>query len=146
MHALQTEEVSAHNISLHDYITTSVSMLCPIDVSLSEQFTVRSAVLSSPKVLRHATTNAGRSMVAALLPRYPPSAQLIHLLAAQMLGDPKLGKIAEGCYADILVLNVNPLEDVVVLDYPEKHLFAVIQDGRVVSSCLDDLPAQGIPA
>ncbi|KAI0827945.1 hypothetical protein BC628DRAFT_1366385 [Trametes gibbosa] len=89
----------------------------------TEEFTVRSAVLSSPKVLRHATTNA-----------------------AQMLGDPKLGKIAEGCYADMLVLNVNPLEDVVVLDYPEKHLFAVIQDGRVVSSCLDDLPAQGIPA
>ncbi|KAH9855976.1 hypothetical protein C2E23DRAFT_812849 [Lenzites betulinus] len=85
----------------------------------TEEFTVRSAVLSSPKVLRHATTNA-----------------------AMMLGDSKLGRIAEGCYADMLVLDANPLEDVTVLDYPEKHLYAVIQGGRVVSSRLDGLGAE----
>ncbi|OSD00232.1 hypothetical protein PYCCODRAFT_1446370 [Trametes coccinea BRFM310] len=82
----------------------------------TEEFTVRSSVLSSTKVLQHATTNA-----------------------AIMLGDPKLGHIAEGCYADMLVLDANPLEDVTVLDYPEKHLFAVIQGGRFVSNRLDSL-------
>ena len=56
-----------------------------------------------------------------------------------MLGDPKLGKIAPGCYADMLVLDANPLEDVTVLDYPEDHLFAVIQGGRAVSSRLGGL-------
>ncbi|KAI0368977.1 hypothetical protein BV20DRAFT_1081862 [Pilatotrama ljubarskyi] len=85
----------------------------------TEEFTVRSAILPSHKVLQHATTNA-----------------------ALMLGDPKLGRIAQGCYADILVLDANPLEDVTVLDYPEKHLFAVIQGGRAVRSRLEGLPAE----
>ncbi|KAI0628969.1 hypothetical protein C8Q77DRAFT_325914 [Trametes polyzona] len=85
----------------------------------TEEFTVRSSVLSSPKVLQHATTNAAR-----------------------MLGDPKLGRITKGAYADLLVLDANPLDDVTVLDYPEKHLFAVIQGGRVVSSRLDGLLAE----
>ncbi|KAH9889451.1 hypothetical protein C8Q73DRAFT_747893 [Cubamyces lactineus] len=85
----------------------------------TEEFTVRSSVLASPKVLQHATTNAAR-----------------------MLGDDKLGRIAEGCYADLLILDANPLEDVTVLDYPEKHLYAVVQGGRVVSSLLDGLPEE----
>lgn len=59
-----------------------------------------------------------------------------------MLGDAKLGRIAVGCYADLLVLDADPLDDVTVLDYPEKHLFAVIQGGRVVSSRVDGLPVE----
>ncbi|KAI0753116.1 hypothetical protein C8Q80DRAFT_494966 [Daedaleopsis nitida] len=82
----------------------------------TEEFTVRSSVLPSAKVLQHATTNA-----------------------ATMLGDPKLGRIQVGCYADILVLDADPLKDVKVLDYPEYHLFAVIQGGKVVCSRLDGL-------
>ncbi|KAI0669669.1 hypothetical protein C8Q78DRAFT_1041478 [Trametes maxima] len=87
----------------------------------TEEFTVRSSVLSSLKVLRHATTNA-----------------------AQMLGDPKLGRVAEGSYADLLVLDANPLDDVRVLDYPEKHLYAVIRGGKVANSRLDGLPAEDL--
>lgn len=60
-----------------------------------------------------------------------------HASAARMLGDAKLGRIAVGCYADLLVLDADPLDDITVLDYPEKHLFAVIQCGRVVSSRID---------
>ncbi|RPD57732.1 hypothetical protein L226DRAFT_554267 [Lentinus tigrinus ALCF2SS1-7] len=84
----------------------------------TEEFTVRSSVLPSARVLKHATTNA-----------------------AIMLGDPKLGKIAAGCYADLLVLDASPLDDVTVLDYPEDHLFAVIQGGHVVCSRLGGLAA-----
>lgn len=62
--------------------------------------------------------------------------------AARMLGDAKLGRIAVGCYADLLVLDADPSDDVTVLDYPEKHLFAIIQGGRVVSSRIDGLPVQ----
>ena len=61
-----------------------------------------------------------------------------------MLGDVKLGKIAPGCYGDALVLNKNPLDDVTVLAYPEDHLFAVIQIGRVVTSRLEGLFAQSL--
>ena len=60
-------------------------------------------------------------------------------MIAIMLGDPKLGRIAKGCYGDVLILDADPLEDVTVLDYPEDHLFAVIQGGRVVSSRLAEL-------
>lgn len=58
-----------------------------------------------------------------------------------MLGDPKLGRIVPGSYGDLLVLDANPLDDVTVLDYPEDHLLAVIQEGRVVSSRADGLAA-----
>ncbi|RDX49310.1 hypothetical protein OH76DRAFT_546437 [Lentinus brumalis] len=85
----------------------------------TEEFTVRNSILPSARVLKHATTNA-----------------------ALMLRDSKLGKIASGCYADMLVLDVNPLDDVTILDYPEDHLFAVIQGGRVVSSRLKALKAE----
>lgn len=54
----------------------------------------------------------------------------------------KLGVIAPGAYADLIILNANPLEDIRVLDRPEDHLVAVIKGGRVVSSRLESLPAQ----
>ncbi|KAM5542990.1 hypothetical protein V8D89_003374 [Ganoderma adspersum] len=87
----------------------------------TEEFTVRSSILPSAKVLQHATSNA-----------------------ATMLRDPKLGRIAPGSYGDLLVLDANPLDDVAVLDYPEDHLFAVVQGGRVVSSRVDGLTADPI--
>ena len=56
----------------------------------------------------------------------------------------KIGTIRSGAYADLIVLDANPLEDVTVLDYPEDHLFAVVQGGRVVSSRVDGLTADPI--
>ncbi|KAI0333010.1 hypothetical protein GY45DRAFT_1359935 [Cubamyces sp. BRFM 1775] len=108
--ALKTADEEGVTICYGSDLLTSMHAL------QTEEFTVRSSILASPKILQHATTNAAR-----------------------MLGDSKLGSIAEGCYADLLVLDANPLEDVTVLDYPEKHLYAVIQGGRVVSSRLDGL-------
>jgi imidazolonepropionase-like amidohydrolase len=55
--------------------------------------------------------------------------------AAKMLRqEEQLGRIKEGYLADLIVLNANPLEDIEVLCKPEKHLLAVIKDGRVVES------------
>ncbi|KAK6903778.1 hypothetical protein I203_107284 [Kwoniella mangroviensis CBS 8507] len=45
----------------------------------------------------------------------------------------KLGVIAEGAIADLLVLSRNPLEDITVLDRPELYLDAVSGKGKVVS-------------
>jgi imidazolonepropionase-like amidohydrolase len=50
-----------------------------------------------------------------------------------------LGCIAPGSFADILILDANPLENIRVLDRPEIHLLAVIKEGRVVSSRIDGL-------
>ncbi len=50
-----------------------------------------------------------------------------------------LGTISPGAYADLLVMNSNPLADVTVLDRPEDHLLAVMKQGRVVKSALGGL-------
>ena len=55
--------------------------------------------------------------------------------AAKMLRhEEQVGRIKDGYFADLLILNANPLEDIEVLCKPEKHLLAVIKDGRVVES------------
>jgi imidazolonepropionase-like amidohydrolase len=43
----------------------------------------------------------------------------------------KLGVIAKGAIADMLVLEKNPLEDITVLDRPELYLKAVFKEGRL---------------
>ncbi|GBE80737.1 Uncharacterized protein SCP_0304560 [Sparassis crispa] len=93
-------------------------LLTSLQALQTEEFTVRSSVLSSPKILKHATTNA-----------------------ALMLDDVKIGRVAPGAYADMIILDANPLDDITVLDYPEYHLFAVIKDGRVVTSRINELQA-----
>lgn len=42
----------------------------------------------------------------------------------------RLGTIAPGAIADMLVLERNPLEDITVLDRPELYLKAVFKEGR----------------
>jgi imidazolonepropionase-like amidohydrolase len=68
----------------------------------TEEFTVRAEVLPSPAILKHCTTNA---------------AQMLRM-------EGKIGIIRAGAFADLLILNANPLEDVTVLDRPEEHLLA----------------------
>ncbi|KAK7691774.1 hypothetical protein QCA50_005177 [Cerrena zonata] len=91
-------------------------LLTSMQALQTEEFTVRASVLPSPKVLKHATTNASR-----------------------LLRNDKIGSIREGGYADILVLDSNPLDDVTILDWPENHLFAVIKEGRVIVSKVNGL-------
>lgn len=64
------------------------------------------------------------------------------MCAAQLLRDPKLGTISAGSYADILILDANPLANVRILDYPEDHLLAVIKGGVVYSSRVDGLSVE----
>jgi imidazolonepropionase-like amidohydrolase len=54
--------------------------------------------------------------------------------AARMMGQDKLGALRPGFLADFIFLNKNPLEDVTILDDPDRHLLAVVKGGRVVSS------------
>ncbi|CCF42775.1 amidohydrolase [Colletotrichum higginsianum] len=51
-----------------------------------------------------------------------------------------LGQVKDGFAADLVVLNGNPLEDVSILDEPEKSVLAVIKDGRVYTSRWSKLP------
>ncbi|KAJ9099763.1 hypothetical protein QFC21_003761 [Naganishia friedmannii] len=84
----------------------------------TEEFSVRAEVLPSPAILKHCTTNAARML--------------------RMEG--KIGTVSPGAFADLLILNSNPLEDITVLDRPEDHLLAVIKEGRVAMSLVAGLP------
>lgn len=82
------------------------------------EFGLRAQVLPCKEVLRHATVNP-----------------------AKMLGQEKrLGQVRDGFVADVLLLNANPLEDITVFERPEKHLLAVIKEGRVYNSRWSKLP------
>ena len=52
----------------------------------------------------------------------------------------KLGVIAPGAYADLLVLSSNPLKDITVFDRPERYLEAVVKEGRLTSGGLKGFP------
>ncbi len=52
----------------------------------------------------------------------------------------KLGVVAPGAFADLLVLSANPLEDITVPDRPEKYLDAVVKEGRLMHGELGGFP------
>ena len=65
--------------------------------------------------------------------------------AAKMLRqEEQLGRIKEGYLADLIILNANPMEDIEVLCKPEKHLLAVIKDGRVLESRWSQLAKEDV--
>lgn len=83
------------------------------------EFCIRTDALSRLEVLRSATL-------------YP----------AKYLGmEGKLGVIAERAFADLLVLESNPLEHLGEQEVSHEFIDAIIKDGRVVTSKLSSLPA-----
>ncbi|ORY25064.1 amidohydrolase [Naematelia encephala] len=90
-----------------------------VDVQLSE-FDLRATILPSPVILKQATCNG-----------------------AKVLGmKDKLGCIKEGAFADFLLLDANPLEDIKILNRPDTHLKAVVKDGRCVRSTVAGLEVE----
>lgn len=89
----------------------------------SNEFAIRAKVLTSVEILQSATVTPANIMKASDL----------------------IGQIAKGFYADILVLDANPLEDITILDKPEKHLLTVFKNGLVYhtkwSGIKSDVPA-----
>jgi imidazolonepropionase-like amidohydrolase len=51
----------------------------------------------------------------------------------------QIGEILEGAFADLIVLDKNPLEDVTILDKGGVHLKAVLKGGYVYRSSLNKL-------
>jgi len=50
--------------------------------------------------------------------------------------DGSLGVIAEGAYADLLLVDGNPLKDIELLEKPQKHLRLIMKDGKVYKNTL----------
>ncbi|KAE9961314.1 hypothetical protein BLS_002561 [Venturia inaequalis] len=100
-------------------ICFGTDLLGPLGAAQTREFEIRARVLAPAALLRSATVNPAR-----------------------MLGwEGRLGQVAEGFVADLLVLNGNPLEDIMVLDRPEEHLLVVMKEGRVFKSRWSKLPA-----
>ncbi|UCH46845.1 MAG: amidohydrolase family protein, partial [Betaproteobacteria bacterium] len=47
-----------------------------------------------------------------------------------------LGVIQEGAYADLLIIDGNPLEDIEIMAEPEKHFRLIMKDGVIYKDTL----------
>ena len=84
------------------------------DEHQSEEFLIRSQVLSAAEIVRSATT-----------------------IGAEVLRmEGRLGVIAPGAYADLLVVDGNPLEDLTLLTGQGEHLSAIMKNGKFVKNNL----------
>ncbi|KAK3191894.1 hypothetical protein K4F52_001937 [Lecanicillium sp. MT-2017a] len=93
-------------------------LLGPLQAEQCREFGIRAGALSSKVILQGATVNA----------------------AKMLYKEDFLGQVKEGFAADLIVLNKNPLEDVTILDEPEKNVMVVIKNGRVYTSRWQKLP------
>jgi imidazolonepropionase-like amidohydrolase len=83
-------------------------LLGQLQVAQSEEFSLRAQVLSPAEIIRSATT---------------VGAQVVRM-------EGKLGCLKAGAFADILVVDGNPLKDLKVLQGQGQHLQAIMKGGR----------------
>jgi len=83
-------------------------LLGQLQVDQSREFLLRSKVLSPIEIIRQATT---------------VGAQVVHM-------EGKLGTIAPGAYADLLVVHGNPLKDLGVFQNQGRDLYAIMKNGK----------------
>ncbi|WP_026186683.1 amidohydrolase family protein [Ensifer sp. BR816] len=99
------------------------------DVLFSPEITQRQGIMLTH--LSRWYTNAETLRVATSV-----NAELLALSNLRTPYPGKLGVIEEGALADILVINGNPLEDIRLIEDPEKNLAVVMKDGRVHKNTL----------
>lgn len=80
------------------------------------EFTLRSEWFSNAEILRQATST---------------NAEVLELSGPRNPYPGKLGVIQEGAYADLLLINGNPLEDLSILTRPEETLALIMKDGKI---------------
>lgn len=114
---LQVLEAGVRSVQIADQAGVTMcygtDLLGPLQIKQNDGFKLLHQAGQSPlKILQAATINAAR----------------------MLRQEEQLGRIKEGYLADLIVLNANPLENIEVLCRPEKHLLAVIKDGRILES------------
>jgi imidazolonepropionase-like amidohydrolase len=86
----------------------------------SREFGARLKWFSSLEILRQATSTNGDLLA----------------LSGPRNGYGKLGVLEVGALADLLIVEGNPLEDIRVLEEPEKNLRLIMKDGRIYKQTL----------
>ena len=89
-------------------VAYGTDLLGQLQVAQSDEFTLRARVLSAPEIIRSATT-----------------------IGAQVLRmEDKLGCVKPGAFADLLVVDGNPLKDLKLLQEQGRHLQVIMKGGR----------------
>ncbi len=92
-------------------IAFGTDLLGETHVRQNEEFAIRARVLPAAEILASATT-----------------------VGAKLIGmEGRLGIIAEGAIADLLVVDGSPLENIRILSQPRKHLRLVMKEGTIYS-------------
>ena len=112
------KKIGFDKIAFGSDIITDLEMLKRIN----EEFLYRTEWFSPAEVLRQATSRSGELM-ALSGPRNPYPG--------------KLGVIEEGAYADLLLINGNPLEDLSILTSPENNLALIMKDGKIYKNTIE---------
>jgi len=87
-----------------------------------DEFTNRTRWFSPAEVLMQATS---------------VNAEVLSLSGPRNPYPGKLGVIEEGAYADILLINGNPLEDISILTEPEENLALIMKDGKIYKNAVE---------
>ena len=92
----------------------------------NREFTLRARWFSPVEILRQ-VTSGNAELLAMSGPRNPYPG--------------KLGVIEEGAYADILLINGEPLKDITLLEHPDVALALIMKDGRIYKNQLSSAGA-----
>ncbi|MGE5258290.1 MAG: amidohydrolase family protein [Hyphomicrobiales bacterium] len=118
-HMFQTcKKIGFTKIAFGTDIFTDPEMLKRIN----DEFVLRTKWFTPAEILRQATSNNGE-LVAMSGPRNPYPG--------------KLGVIEEGAYADILLINGDPLKDISILTKPEENLALIMKDGKIYKNTVN---------
>jgi imidazolonepropionase-like amidohydrolase len=93
-----------------------------VKVAQLTEFTFRTQWFSNVEILKQATSQNG-ALWAMSGPRNP-------------YGDTPIGVIEAGAYADLLIMEGNPLEDIAILTQPETNLSVIMKDGAIYKNTL----------
>lgn len=88
----------------------------------TSEFTNRTRWFSNAEILKQATSI---------------NAEVLELSGPRNPYPGKLGVIEEGAYADLLLINGNPLEDISILTKPEENLALIMKDGKIYKNIID---------
>jgi imidazolonepropionase-like amidohydrolase len=90
-------------------------------LKINDEFEFRAKWFTPAEILRQATYNSGQ-LVALSGPRNPYPG--------------KLGVIEEGAYADLLLVNGDPLKDITILTKPDESLALIMKDGKMYKNTI----------
>jgi len=88
---------------------------------INDEFKYRAQWFTPAEILRQATS---------------VSAELLALSGPRNPYPGKLGVIEEGAYADLLLINGDPLKDITILTKPEENLELIMKDGKIYKNII----------